>query len=56
MTNIVYFLDLLGTFAFAYFGAHVGIRKHLDIFGIFTTAFLTAVGGKYIPIPKCQED
>lgn len=41
----IYFLDLLGTFTFAAYGAYVGQKKHFDIFGIFTCAFLTALGG-----------
>ena len=44
MTEI-YVLDLIGTFAFAAYGAHVAIRKGFDIFGIFVAAFLTALGG-----------
>ena len=43
--NPIYFFDLLGTLAFAFFGAYLGIKKHLDIFGVFCAAFLTAVGG-----------
>ena len=41
----IYLLDLLGTFTFAAYGAYVGQRKQFDIFGIFTCAFLTALGG-----------
>ena len=41
----IYFLDLLGTFTFAAYGAYIGQRKQFDIFGIFTCAFLTALGG-----------
>lgn len=41
----IYILDLLGTCTFAFYGAYVGIRRKFDIFGIFITAFLTAVGG-----------
>jgi len=41
----IYLLDLLGTFTFAAYGAHIGQRKQFDIFGIFTCAFLTALGG-----------
>lgn len=43
--NPIYFFDLLGTLAFAFFGAYLGVKKQLDIFGIFCAAFLTAVGG-----------
>ena len=41
----IYFLDLLGTFTFAAYGAYVGQRKQFDIFGICACAFLTALGG-----------
>ncbi|MCK4293205.1 MAG: trimeric intracellular cation channel family protein [Planctomycetes bacterium] len=41
----IYFLDLLGTFTFAAYGAYVAQKKQFDIFGIFTCAFLTALGG-----------
>lgn len=44
MTEI-YILDLIGTFAFSVYGAHVAIKKEFDIFGIFVSAFLTAFGG-----------
>ena len=37
--------DLLGTCTFAFYGAYMGIGRKFDIFGIFTVAFLTAVGG-----------
>ena len=38
-------LDLLGTMAFAISGALVGREKRLDLFGILTLAFVTAIGG-----------
>lgn len=41
----IYPLDLVGTFAFAAFGAHVALRKNFDVFGILACGFLTAVGG-----------
>ena len=41
----IYILDLLGTFTFAAYGAYIGQQKRFDIFGIFTCAFLTALGG-----------
>ena len=43
--NIIYALDLIGTFAFAISGALVAIKKDLDIFGVIIIAFVTAVGG-----------
>jgi len=41
----LYFLDLLGTVAFAVSGALVAMNKRLDPFGVFIIAFVTAVGG-----------
>lgn len=43
--DLIYPLDILGTFAFAVFGANIAIRKKLDIFGVLTCGFLTAIGG-----------
>ncbi len=43
--DIIYSLDLAGTFAFAVYGAYVGISKEFDIIGVFLCAFLCAVGG-----------
>lgn len=43
--NIIYTLDILGTFAFAISGALVAIKKDFDIFGVIIIAFVTAVGG-----------
>lgn len=43
--NPIYFLDLVGIFAFSAYGTFVGIKKKLDIFGVFICAFLTALGG-----------
>jgi uncharacterized membrane protein YeiH len=45
MTNEIFILDLIGTFAFASYGSFFAIKKDFDIFGIFVCAFLTAVGG-----------
>ncbi|WP_456376203.1 trimeric intracellular cation channel family protein [Lutibacter sp.] len=42
---ILYFLDLLGTTAFAISGALVAMNKRFDPFGVFIIAFVTAVGG-----------
>lgn len=38
-------LDIIGTFAFAIFGANKAIEKKFDFFGIFICALVTAVGG-----------
>lgn len=40
-----YYIDLLGTIAFAISGALAALDKRLDLFGIFIIAFVTAVGG-----------
>lgn len=43
--EVVYFLDFLGTFAFAVSGALVALDKKLDLFGVVIIAFVTAIGG-----------
>jgi uncharacterized membrane protein YeiH len=43
--NLIYFLDIAGTFAFAISGALVATRKNFDVFGVIIIAFVTAVGG-----------
>lgn len=43
--NILYLLDLLGTFAFAVSGALAGVRKDLDLYGVTVLGVVTAVGG-----------
>jgi uncharacterized membrane protein YeiH len=43
--NIIYILDLVGTAAFAASGAWVGVRKHMDLFGVLVLGIVTAVGG-----------
>ncbi len=43
--DIVYFLDMLGTFAFAISGSLVAMKSKFDIFGVIIIAFVTAVGG-----------
>lgn len=40
-----YFLEILGTLAFAFSGALAGFNKRMDVFGIFVIAFVTAMGG-----------
>ena len=42
---MVFFLELIGTVAFAISGAVVGIQKKMDIFGVAILAMTTAVGG-----------
>ncbi|MFC7497419.1 MULTISPECIES: trimeric intracellular cation channel family protein [unclassified Nocardioides] len=41
-------LDLLGIFVFAITGALVGVRKGLDVFGVFVLAGTTGLGGGFI--------
>jgi uncharacterized membrane protein YeiH len=43
--NIIYFLDLIGTFTFAVSGALAASNKRFDLFGALSIAFVTAVGG-----------
>ncbi len=40
-----FFIDILGTIAFAISGVLVAMDKKLDLFGVFIIAFVTAVGG-----------
>lgn len=44
MSLLVVF-DLLGTIAFAFSGAIVGVRKQMDVYGVFLLAIITAMGG-----------
>lgn len=43
--DVIYILDILGTFAFAISGALVASKKDFDLFGVIIIAFVTAVGG-----------
>jgi len=43
--NLIYTIDILGTFAFAISGALVASDKKFDIFGVLIIAFVTAFGG-----------
>ena len=43
--DLIYALDILGTFAFAISGALVAADKKFDLFGVIIIAFVTAVGG-----------
>lgn len=42
---LLYALDLIGTFAFATYGSHRALQRHLDVLGVFVCAGLTATGG-----------
>ena len=43
--SIIHILDLVGTAAFAASGAWLGVRKHMDLFGVLVLGAVTAVGG-----------
>lgn len=43
--DLIYILDILGTFAFAISGAIVASDQKFDLFGVIIIAFVTAVGG-----------
>ena len=43
--TISFFIDILGTLAFAISGVLTAMQKRMDLFGIFIIAFVTAVGG-----------
>ena len=43
--ELIYIIDILGTFAFAISGALVASDKKFDLFGVLIIAFVTAVGG-----------
>lgn len=46
--DIMYVLDIIGTFAFAISGALFASNKKFDLFGVIIIAFATAVGGGMI--------
>lgn len=43
--SVLYFFDLFGTFAFAISGALLGVKKDMDIYGMFVLAIAVGVGG-----------
>jgi uncharacterized membrane protein YeiH len=45
MMNTLLVLDLLGTFVFALSGAMMGVRKQLDLFGVFVLSFAAGNAG-----------
>lgn len=45
MGTLVLILDLIGTFVFALSGATMGVRRHLDIFGVLVLSFAAALAG-----------
>ena len=46
--NLLLFLEIIGTVAFAVSGAMVGLSKKMDIFGVAVLGIITAVGGGVI--------
>lgn len=44
-TDLIYFVDLAGTFVFAVSGWLLASKKQLDFFGAAVISFITAVGG-----------
>jgi len=45
MVNLLFILDLAGTFFFAVSGAMVAVKKNMDLFGIIVLGTVTAIGG-----------
>ena len=45
---MLFILELIGTIAFAFSGAVLGIQKKMDVFGVTILAMTTAVGGGVI--------
>jgi uncharacterized membrane protein YeiH len=45
MESLPYFLDLAGTFVFAFSGAVAGVRRELDLFGVLVLSFAAANTG-----------
>ena len=45
---IIFIIEIIGTIAFAISGAMVGIKKHMDLFGVNVLGITTAVGGGLI--------
>lgn len=46
--TVIFILEIIGTIAFAWSGAIVGIKKEMDIFGVVILGTVTAVGGGVI--------
>jgi uncharacterized membrane protein YeiH len=43
--HLANYIDILGTFSFAVYGAFAAKEKRLDLFGVFILAFVTSIGG-----------
>ena len=41
----MYWIEIIGTFAFAISGIRLAAAKQFDLFGLFIVGFVTAVGG-----------
>lgn len=48
MEKLFFFLEIIGTAAFAVSGAMAAMHKHLDIFGVLFCGIVTALGGGVI--------
>lgn len=43
--DLIYILEIIGTVAFAFWGAQRAISRELDLFGIYFSGLCTAIGG-----------
>jgi uncharacterized membrane protein YeiH len=43
--SVIYILDILGVFAFSFLGACTALQGRLNVIGVLTCAFLSALGG-----------
>lgn len=43
--SMIFIMEIIGTIAFAWSGAMLAIKKHLDLLGIIVLGVITAVGG-----------
>lgn len=48
MDTLILILELIGTVAFAFSGALLGVKKRMDVFGVAILGLTTAVGGGVI--------
>jgi uncharacterized membrane protein YeiH len=46
--QLIFLFDKIGIIAFAISGVMVGLRKHLDVFGLLVVGVVTAIGGGII--------
>ena len=45
MDKFVFFLELIGTVAFAASGSLTAMRRHMDLLGVIVLGVITSVGG-----------